>query len=86
MKTLMVNSAPKGWHLSNDAVLITTIGQGRFFGERQFNLGRSLFRRHQDVLIFVKGDRKTAAKRLQPVTIPQLDGTTNNKDTTTEEE
>lgn len=72
MKTLMINAAPDGWKLANDAVLVTQVGSGRFRASRGFNGGRSLIRRHQDILVFVKGDRKRAVKRLHEVHVSQL--------------
>ncbi|MDK8898132.1 ParB N-terminal domain-containing protein [Corynebacterium sp. MSK004] len=72
MKSCMVNAAPAGWHLANDAVLLNAVGAAATRAGRIFTGGRSLGRVHQDIMIFVKGDRKTAAKRLRDIEVADV--------------
>lgn len=50
-----------GLKLYNEAILLTAIGSAPLRVTRQFNGGRKLCKMHQNVLIFCKGDWKTAA-------------------------
>lgn len=64
MKRCMIQAAESaGWALANDAVLVNAIGTVAIRAGRAFSLGRSLGRTHQDIVVFVKGDRKQAAQR-----------------------
>ncbi|MDY5785585.1 hypothetical protein [Corynebacterium sp.] len=76
MKTCMVNAAPDGWHLANDAVLVNNVGAAAIRAKATFEKGRALQRTHQDILVFVKGDRKTAARRLHTIEVADLTPTT----------
>ena len=67
MKKCMLDAAPNTWTLANDAVLLTTVGTAAVRAPRQFTATRALSRTHQDILVFVKGDRKAAANRLGDV-------------------
>lgn len=58
-----------GMHLVNDAVLINHVGNGGMRASRPFLGARTLTRVHQEVLVFVKGDRKAAAVRLGEVDV-----------------
>lgn len=65
MRKLMVDAfTAAGMHLVNDAVLLNMAGGVAIRAARPFQLTRTLSRTHQDVLIFVKGNRKVAAQRL----------------------
>lgn len=77
MKACMMNAMPDGWHLANDAVLVNNVGTGAIRAKKMFEGGRSLARVHQDILVFVKGDRKTAAKRLDAIKVAELDSMDN---------
>lgn len=55
--------AAAGMPLYNSAVLITAVGSLPIRIAKQFATGRKLGRTHQDVLVFVKGDWKRAAKK-----------------------
>jgi len=60
---LTVESAAKaGLALHTTAVLVTACGSLPVRAARQFEASRILGSTHQDVLVFVKGDRKRAAK------------------------
>ncbi|MDK8593454.1 ParB N-terminal domain-containing protein [Corynebacterium accolens] len=72
MKSCMVNAAPDGWYLANDAVLLNAVGTAATRASRIFTGGRSLARVHQDIMVFVKGDRKTAAKRLHDIEVADV--------------
>jgi hypothetical protein len=54
-------AADAGLALYNEAVLVTPAGSLPMRAGKQFASGRILGRTHQDVLVFVKGDRKRAA-------------------------
>jgi hypothetical protein len=54
-----------GLHLYNDAVLLNPIGSGALRAGKAFRASRKLVRRHQNVLVFVKGDGKRAAQAVQ---------------------
>ena len=69
MKSLMIECAPDGWNLANDAVLVNQVGTAAMRARGGFEKGRALARVHQDIVVFVKGDRPTAAKRLDPIDI-----------------
>ena len=49
----------------NDAVLLDQVGTAAVRAERPFRATRKLTRVHQHLLIFVKGDAKRAASRLE---------------------
>lgn len=51
-----------GLHYYNEAVLITSVGSLPIRAGRQFAAGRKLGKTHQNILVFVKGDGKKAAK------------------------
>lgn len=51
-----------GLHYVSGAVLITVVGSAASTSARTFKANRGLGRVHQDVLVFVKGDRKRAAE------------------------
>lgn len=68
MRSLMVRAAGEaGMTLQNDAILVTPIGTLAVRAGRSFTATRSLARGHQDVLIFLKGDRKAAAGRASDI-------------------
>jgi hypothetical protein len=68
MRSLMVRAAHEaGLWLENDAMLITAIGTARLRAARAFTATRALCRTHQDVLVFLKGDRRAAAARMSDV-------------------
>lgn len=51
-----------GLHLYNEAILITSVGSAAMRVTKQFDSGRKLCKTHQNVLVFVKGDWRAAAK------------------------
>ncbi len=53
-----------GLHYYNEAILITAVGSLPVRVGKQFLAGRKLGKTHQNVLVFVKGDGKRAAARL----------------------
>jgi hypothetical protein len=75
MRSLMVRAGQEaGLHLENDAILLTTVGTLRLRAARAFAATRALGRTHQDVLVFLKGDRVKAAKRMGTVDVkPSID-------------
>ena len=65
MRSLMIGAAADaGMVLHNDAILLTPVGSIRLHAARQFTTARTLSRTHQDVLVFLKGDKKRAAGRM----------------------
>ena len=55
----------QGLHLYNEAILVTAVGSLPIRITKQFEAGRKLGKTHQNVLVFVKGDGKRAAKAIQ---------------------
>ena len=53
----------------NEAILITPVGSLRLRAGKQFSSSRKLGKTHQNVLVFVKGDSKRAAKACGDVQI-----------------
>lgn len=53
-----------GMHLVNDHVLVTPVGSKFWTLGRVFRATRSATRLHQYVLVFVKGDRRAATRRI----------------------
>ena len=51
-----------GLHYYNEAVLLTSIGSAAMRATKQFDGGRKLCKTHQNVLVFVSGDWRIAAK------------------------
>ena len=51
-----------GLHYYNEAILITAVGSLPIRAGKQFSASRKLGKTHQNVLVFVKGDGKKAAK------------------------
>jgi len=52
-----------GLHYYNEAVLVTCVGSLPIRVGKQFDASRKLGKTHQNILVFVKGDGKKAAKR-----------------------
>lgn len=70
MRRLMISACEAaGLQLYNDAVLITPAGSLPVRAGRAFVANRVLGRTHQEVLVFVKGDRKKAAARCGEVDV-----------------
>lgn len=70
MHRCMLNAAEAaGLTYVQDAILLTQVGKASLRSPRQFKQTRVLARTHQEILIFVKGDRKKAAKRLGDVDV-----------------
>lgn len=61
-----------GMTFATEAVLVTQVGTGSIRAGRMFTGTRSLCRTHQNVLVFCKGDRGRAAKRLGEVDVTAL--------------
>ena len=51
-----------GLHYYNEAILITCVGSLPIRAGKQFSASRKLGKTHQNILVFVKGDGKRAAK------------------------
>ena len=51
-----------GLHYYNEAILITCVGSLPIRAGKQFSASRKLGKTHQNILVFVKGDGKKAAK------------------------
>ncbi len=51
-----------GLELYNEAILVTSVGSASMRVTRQFDGGRKLCKTHQNVLVFVKGDWRKAAR------------------------
>jgi DNA modification methylase len=51
-----------GLHYYNEAILVTAVGSLPIRAGKQFSASRKLGKTHQNVLVFVKGDGKKAAK------------------------
>ena len=51
-----------GLHYYNEAILITSVGTLPIRAGKAFSASRKLGKTHQNVLVFVKGDGKKAAK------------------------
>jgi DNA modification methylase len=58
-----------GLHYYNEAILITAVGSLPIRAGKQFSASRKLGKTHQNILIFVKGDGKKAAKACGDVEI-----------------
>lgn len=70
MHRCMLNAAEAaGLTYTQDAILLTQVGTAALRSPRQFKQTRVLARTHQEILVFVKGDRKKAAKRLGDVDV-----------------
>ncbi len=52
----------QGLHLYNEAILLTCVGSLPIRISKQFEASRKLGKTHQNILVFVKGDGKAAAK------------------------
>jgi len=52
-----------GARLYNEAILATPVGTACLRVTKQFDAGRKLAKTHQNVLVFIKGDPKLAAKK-----------------------
>lgn len=62
-----------GLHLYNEAILVTAVGSLPIRAGRTFQASRKLGKTHQNVLIFVKGDGKSAAKELGELTAQEFE-------------
>ena len=58
-----------GLEYYNEAILVTTVGSLAIRVGRQFQAGRKLGKSHQNILVFVKGDWKKAAKACGDVSV-----------------
>lgn len=54
-----------GMHYYNEAVLVTAVGSLPVRVGKQFKASRKIGKTHQNVLVFVKGDGKAAAKNIE---------------------
>jgi DNA modification methylase len=66
-----------GCQLYNEAILITAVGSLPIRVSGQFTGGRKLGKTHQNVLVFVKGDWRKAAKWCGPVEVGDLESAEN---------
>jgi len=60
-----------GLHYYNEAILVTAVGSLPIRAGKQFSSSRKLGKTHQNVLVFVKGDGKAAAKRCGVVDVDE---------------
>lgn len=67
--------AKAGLRLYNEAVLLTPTGSLPIRAGVQFSKSRKLGKAHQNVLVFVKGDAKKAAKAVGPVEVGEVNVT-----------
>lgn len=73
MKMLMIRAAEEiGWGYVNDAVLLNATGTAAIRAARPFVTTRTITRLHQDVVVFVKGDRRAATARCGTVEVAEL--------------
>jgi hypothetical protein len=63
-----------GMALYNEAILVTAVGSLSIRVGKQFSSGRKLGKTHQNVLVFVKGDPRTATAWCGPVEVGLLEG------------
>jgi DNA modification methylase len=57
----------QGLELYNEAILVTMVGSLSMRIKKQFDVSRKMGKTHQNVLVFVKGSGKEAAKQVQKV-------------------
>jgi len=62
-----------GFEYYNELVLLTSIGTNAITARRGMNASRKPRKVHQNVLVFLKGDAKTAAKRMGEVQIADFE-------------
>jgi DNA modification methylase len=62
-----------GFNYYNEIILETMLGTAMLRANKTFQAGRKVVKVHQNVLVFVKGDGKQAAKRLGEVKIKEFD-------------
>ena len=55
----------QGLHLYNEAILVTAVGSLPIRITKQFEASRKLGKTHQNILVFVKGDGKSATKAIR---------------------
>lgn len=60
-----------GLKFYNEAIIVTCLGTVQMQTSRNFPIARKLGKTHQNVLVFVKGDGKTAATKCGTVAIPE---------------
>jgi DNA modification methylase len=58
----------------NEIILLNVVGTGSIRAPKQFNASRKVAKCHQNVLVFLKGDAKEAAKNLGTVEVMEMDG------------
>ena len=61
-----------GFNYYNEIILATMLGTAMLRANKTFSAGRKVVKVHQNVLVFVKGDGKQAAKRLGDVEVKEL--------------
>jgi len=61
-----------GFNYYNEIILETMLGTAMLRANKTFQSGRKVVKVHQNVLVFVKGDGKQAAKRLGDVEVKEL--------------
>lgn len=62
--------AEAGLALYNEVVVLTAVGSAALRAGRTFAAGRKLIKCHQELLVFVKGDPRAAARAARPVPPP----------------
>lgn len=63
-----------GFAYYNELVLLTSIGTNAFTARRSMDVSRKPRKVHQNVLVFVKGDPRKAAKRMGDVQVADFEG------------
>lgn len=61
-----------GMKYYNELILVNSVGTLRLTVAKQFNISRKIGKRHQNVLIFVKGDPKLATEYCGSVQLPDV--------------
>lgn len=62
-----------GFEYYNELILLTSIGTNAITARRSMNVSRKPRKVHQNVLVFLKGDAKAAAKRMGEVAIAEFE-------------
>ncbi|OFP16018.1 hypothetical protein HMPREF2998_00605 [Corynebacterium sp. HMSC065A05] len=75
MRRCMSDAAESaGWKLINDAILVNAVGTAAVRTPRIFGGTRTMVRVHQEILVYVKGDRKKAAAKCGEPQLSDFDG------------
>ena len=56
-----------GFNYYNECILVNCVGTGALRSGRVFETSRKVFKTHQNILVFLKGDAKRATQKLGDV-------------------